>query len=140
MHYWLIALACLATASPAVAQEFKGPAAGKWRSIIDGDTSKPTDQCIAKQESLADFLDGDDMIDVGITCTDFKFRREGRKILGTFVCTDKDNGVTMTSSVTLTGDLSSKYTSEIITRFSPPPAPGYEKVTAKASLTRIGSC
>jgi hypothetical protein len=140
MRFRLIALACLAATSPALSQEFKGPVAGQWRSILDGDTSKPSDQCIEKQESLADFLDGDDTIDAGITCADFKFRREGQTIVGTYVCTDKDSGMKMASSVTLTGDMSSKYTSQIITRFSPPPAPGYETVTAKATSTRIGAC
>jgi hypothetical protein len=140
MRHWLIALCGLIAIAPAAAQEFKGPAAGNWRSIVDGGASGPIDQCIEKQESLAEFLDGDDSIDAGITCAGFKFRREGGKVVGSYVCTNKEAGVRMTSTVTITGDLSSKYTSEIVTRFTPPPAPGYETATMKATMTRIGPC
>jgi hypothetical protein len=140
MRCWLIALATLAAAAPAMAQDFKGPAAGKWRSIIDGDTGKPSDHCIKKQEPLADFLDGDDLNELGITCADFQFRREGQKVVGTYVCTDREEGVKMTSNVTLTGDMASRYTSEIITRYVPAPAPGYETVTTRATSTRVGAC
>jgi hypothetical protein len=130
----------LLAAAPAAAEEFKGPAPGSWRTIIDGDAANPRTICIENQESLDNFLDGDDLIEVGIECGSFKFRREGEKVIGSYICRDKDEGVTMTSDVTFKGDLSRSYTSEIVTRFEPPPAPGYETVTTKATNTRIGAC
>jgi len=128
-----------ASATPAA---IEGPAAGKWRMTVSamGQTMPPTEYCYAKQVSLEEAEKMQQS--AGVTCTEQSYHKDGDAWVGHSVCTMSAAGTPMkvTQDSRVTGDFSSKYTIDIISKMDPPPMPSMAEQKMSITAERIGDC
>jgi hypothetical protein len=128
-----------ASATPVAVE---GPAAGKWRMTVSamGQAMPPTEYCYTKQVSLEE---AEKMQQAsGITCSEQSYRKDGDAWIGHSVCSMPGAGTPMkvTQDSRVTGDFSSKYTIDIISRMDPPPMPSMAEQKMTITAERIGDC
>jgi hypothetical protein len=131
-----------APAEAAAAPAIEGPAAGKWSVSLTsmGQTLPPSEVCYDKQVSIAEAEKMQQQTGVG--CTEQSYKREGAVLVGHSVCSVDAAGkkMTVTTDTRVTGDFSSKYTMDIISKMDPPPMPGMEEQKMTMTAERVGDC
>lgn len=166
MRIWIISTACVvalaglgacnnredAAAQPATAKAtndqaalasgmIKGPKPGKWQVTTSvetpmGSTTLPASEiCITKEE--LEYPQGVTDVEGG-ECSVSPLRRQGDAIVGTSVC--QISGTRATSELRITGDFNQRYTTEVVTRLDPPPAPQMTQTRMTLSAQRLGDC
>ena len=121
------------------AQEVNSPGPGRWRitTTMPGPPVAVEEHCYPlrnlrfdpqkQSESLGD-------------CKEVSGHREGDLINGHSVCTRADKERTYTTDIRISGDLGSRYTTETITRFDPPPRPDVTEIEITSVYERLGDC
>jgi hypothetical protein len=126
----------------ATAPAIEGPAAGKWSISLTsmGQTLPPSEVCYTKQISMAEAEKMQQQ--TGVTCTEQSYKREGDALIGHAVCSTDAGGkkMTVTTDSRVTGDFSSKYTMDIVSKMDPPPMPGMEEQKMSVTAERVGDC
>lgn len=131
-----------APAAPSTPPAIEGPAAGKWRMTVTamGQTMPPTEYCYEKQVSLEEAAKMQQQ--ASVNCSEQSYRKDGDDWIGHSVCTMQSAGTPMkiTQDSRVTGDFSSKYTIEIISKMDPPPMPSMAEQKMTMTAERLGDC
>lgn len=130
-----------ATAST-TAPELQAPAPGKWRVSSQmasgpgaGMAMPATEMCITAADTAAA---QQAQLPPGADCQNPTVRKEGNTTISNVQCTA--NGSTVVVDSRTTGDMNTKYTTEMTTRTTPEPAPGMGEVKMTITAERIGDC
>lgn len=129
------------TAAPAAAAPLEGPKPGKWRistqmeGVPGGATVPPTEVCVTEAVLEAPSAAN---TPAGADCTVTPYTREGDAMVASSTCTIQ--GIKTASKVRVTGDFSTRYTTEVVTTMDPAPAPGMGETKMTLTAERIGDC
>ncbi len=133
-----------ADSAPAVAA-MEGPRPGLWRitaripGMPEGVSMPPIETCVTRQDfSEMQRGPGQEMPE-GVECSEQTFRRDGDAMVGRSVCTMPD-GTRAETDMRVTGDLSSRYSTEVRTRMTPAPDPSMAETVMTMTAERIGDC
>lgn len=122
--------------------DLPGPKPGLWKMTITsmGQTLPAQETCVEKAMS---FQEAQEMQkQVGVTCSEQSFKKEGDTVIGRSVCTMDMGGkpTTITSDTKITGDYNSKYTMEVVGKMDPAPMPQMAETSTTIVAERVGDC
>lgn len=130
-----------ATAS-AAAPDLEAPAPGKWRMTSQmasgpgaGMAMPAAEVCITAADTTAAQKA---QLPPGADCQNPTIRKEGATTVSHVQCTS--NGSTVVVDSRITGDMKTKYTTEMTTKTTPEPAPGMGEIKMTITAERIGDC
>lgn len=123
----------------------EGPRPGLWRitasvpGMPDGVAMPAIETCVTRQDFSEMQRGPGQETSEGVECSEQSFRRDGDAIVGHSVC-NMPNGVRAETDMRVTGDLSSRYSTEVRTRMTPAPDPSMADTTMTMTAERIGDC
>ncbi|WP_297804042.1 DUF3617 family protein [uncultured Brevundimonas sp.] len=130
-------------AAPAAgaAAELEGPKPGLWRvttameGVPGGASVPPQEVCITE----AKFEAPSSVQAAGADCTTTPLTKQGDARVSTATC-NLPNNMKSESTVKVSGDFASRYTTEVVTKINPAPAPGMGETKITMTAERIGDC
>lgn len=134
------AAASAAGGSAGAAAALEGPKPGLWRVTtamegVPGGVSVPPQEVCIKEAKLEAPSSAQQ---AGADCTSTPFKREGGAMVSTAQCNMPN--MKTESTIKVSGDFNSRYTTEVTTKMDPAPTPQMAQTKMTMTAERIGDC
>lgn len=127
-------------AAPAASAALEGPKPGLWRVTtamdVAGAPAVPAQEVCVTEAKLQDPSQAQQP---GAECTSTPFARQGNAMVSTASCKLPGN-MKSDSTITVSGDFNSRYTTEVVTKIDPAPTPAMAQTKVTMTAERIGDC
>lgn len=130
-----------AATKKAAVDPMQGPKPGLWRVTtaiegVAGAGAVPSQDICIKEEKLEAPAIAEQQ---GAECKSTPFTRQGDAMVGSAQCTMPGN-IRTESTIKVTGDFNSRYTTEVTTKMDPAPMPQMAQTKMTMTAERIGDC
>ncbi|WP_292052313.1 MULTISPECIES: DUF3617 domain-containing protein [unclassified Brevundimonas] len=127
----------------AAAASLEGPKPGLWRvtTAVEGAAAAgagaiPAQEVCIKESKLEAPATAEQQ---GAQCTSTPFTRQGDAMVGSAQCTMPGN-IKTESTIRVSGDFNSRYTTEVTTKMDPAPMPQMAETKMTMTAERVGDC